>query len=338
MRVTSVHAVIVTYGDRSELARAVVQGTLDSGAGKIIVVDNGCAGASAEALRNLAGAAKDFVEIMRLPENRGSAAGFKAGIERALSFAACEFIWLLDDDNRPAANALGQLLKHFEQLSQTVSRNSLALQCLREQWLEHKQLASGAAVRNVFPRKSSFMGFHLLTPPGFWRRFCAATSSGAAGRPTQSAIEIPFGPYGGLFARREAFERLGLPDEQFFLYNDDIEYTTRFVSMGGKLFLIPASVVCDLVPSWHTRIRGETIFSHYLLSESDSRVYFAMRNQSYLETHVFGNNALAYFINKAVFFILLAVGAAFLFRWRRLALIVRAVRNGRLGKLGHTEI
>lgn len=339
IKAAGVCAVIVTYGDRFALVEAVVHGTLASGVGKIIVVDNGCAGASAEALRQLVGTKEDSLEIVRLAENRGSAAGFKAGIERALSRASCEYIWLLDDDNRPTADALDQLLSHFEQLSRTVPRQGLALQCLREQWLEHQRLASGAAVRDVFPRKSSFMGFHLLTPPGIWRRFFEVrSSSGADSRATQSAVEIPFGPYGGFFAHREAFARLGLPDERFFLYNDDIEYTTRFVSMGGKLFLILTSAVRDLVPSWHTRTRGETLFSHYLLSDSDSRAYFAMRNQSYLETHVFGKNPLAYFLNKAVFFVFLVLGAVLLFRCRRLALIVRAVRNGRLGKLGPAEI
>jgi GT2 family glycosyltransferase len=207
----------------------------------------------------------------------------------------------------------------------------LALASLRSDWHEHKQLADGIPVENVFPKRSSFMGFHLLTPPRFMLRILQ--SAGSKQRKIGPALEIPFGPYGGLFIHKSALRKLGYPNERFYLYNDDSEYTTRFKMIGGRLFLVPASVVCDLDRSWHVLENGETLFSHLLLAQSDCRIYYATRNQSYLENHVWVKNWLIYGLNKSVFFLLLAVFAARHRKWTRLALIARAAREGKLGIL-----
>src|SRR6185503_7372606 len=64
--------------------------------------------------------------------------------------------------------------------------------------------------------------------------------------PKLDYIEIPFGPYGGLFFHKAVIATLGYPNESLFLYNDDTEYTSRLMKIGGKLFLIPSSVINDL--------------------------------------------------------------------------------------------
>ncbi|HTN71594.1 MAG TPA: glycosyltransferase [Methylomirabilota bacterium] len=328
-------AVTVTYDDRYRLLQHVVSGAFANGVEKIIIVDNGSALASKESIQKLELASNGRVTVVVLPNNRGSAAGFKAGVEYAQACSDCEFLWLLDDDNHPTEGALAELLTQHHKLSQSVASNKLALVSLRKDWEEHKKVAQGVPVHKAFPRRSSFMGFHFLTPPRIWSRFFPPNRV----LPKEATpIEIPFAPYGGLFFHKSAVAKLGYPNERFFLYNDDTEYTYRFSQDGGKLFLVPSSVVCDLEPSWHVLDKGETLFSHLLNANSDLRIYYATRNQSYLARHFWMGSLITYTFNKWAFFLLLGLFALKHGKWKRVALIARAVRQGEVGELGCLKI
>lgn len=332
----SVYTVMVTYGNRAELVKRVVPCALANGVGRIIVVDNGSVPAAEQALGQLGEQSNGRIVIVRLSENRGSAGGFKAGIERALDAIDCEYVWLLDDDNCPSEGALGLLLASLEQLRRSVLAERLAVQSVRENWLEHRLIARGVPVAKAYPRKSSFLGFHFFTPPRVLAKFREAQGALEDVR-IPAAVQIPFGPYGGFCAHKNVLRELGYPDERFYLYADDTEYTSRLVRGGGYLFLVPKSVVRDLDASWHVLNDGETLFSHLLLADSDRRIYFATRNQSYLETHIFKRNAAVHRLNQWAFFFCLA-GVALRYRkWQRFYLIARAVREGRNGHLNDPD-
>jgi GT2 family glycosyltransferase len=330
-------ALTVTYDDRYGLLQQVISSAFANGVEKVIVVDNGSVAASKQAIRKLELDCNGRVAVVVLPGNLGSATGFKAGLEYAASCSDCEYLWLLDDDNRPAEGALAELFNQHGKLSQLIALDRLGLVSLRSDWEEHNKVAQGVPVGKVYPRKSSFMGFHLLNPP---RRFAEVFH---LNRPigkqpaTDSPIEIPFGPYGGLFFHKSVLSKLGYPMERLFLYNDDTEYTSRLTKAGGSLFLIPSSVVHDLQPSWHVLNKGETLFSHLLIADSDSRIYYATRNQSYLERYLWTRNIITYSFNKWAFFLLLGLFALRHRKWKRVALIARAVRQGKAGTLGRSE-
>lgn len=324
--------VTVTYGDRFKLVEQVVHAALANGVTRVVVVDNGSADQSRQSLHALELASRGRVVIVAMPSNLGSAAGFRAGIEYAVDSKECDFIWLLDDDNRPDDSAHAELIRRFAEQSRGVALDNLALASTRWDWEQHRKVAQGVPVRKAFPRPSSFMGFHLLIPPRLISRLFRLDQVKRA--TADSAIEIPLGPYGGLFFHKSVIARLGLPNETFFLYNDDSEFTYRFTSRGGKLYLIPASVIYDLDASWHVVNEGETFVSHFLLADADWRVYYAVRNQCYVCRHLWARSFLVYSLNRAVFFAFLC-GYAFKYRkWKRFRLIVCAAREGELGQLG----
>ncbi len=107
----SVTVVTVTYGDRWRYLEKVLARLDDlDGAERItgiVVVANGAAPA---ARRHLAEAAAGDrrLRLVELAENRGSAAGFGAGIARALEWDG-DCLWVLDDDNLPEPGALQAL-------------------------------------------------------------------------------------------------------------------------------------------------------------------------------------------------------------------------------------
>src|SRR5437588_9567672 len=69
---------------------------------RIIVVDNASTDDTPDVLRDC--------EHVRLDANAGSAGGFAAGLEAAWR-TGCGWIWLMDDDVQPAADALELLLR-----------------------------------------------------------------------------------------------------------------------------------------------------------------------------------------------------------------------------------
>jgi GT2 family glycosyltransferase len=120
-------ALTVTYADRYGLLQQVVSSAFANGVEKVIIVDNGSAAASKQAIRKLELDCNGRVAVVALPGNLGSAAGFKAGLEYAGTSSDCEYLWILDDDNRPAEGALAELFNQHVKLSQLIASDRLGL-------------------------------------------------------------------------------------------------------------------------------------------------------------------------------------------------------------------
>src|SRR5689334_9828215 len=158
VQIAHTFVVTVTYGNRHMFLEQVVSEAFANGASKVIIVDNGSALTSKQAIKELERNFNGRLVIVTLSENCGSAFGFKVGLEYALSYSDCEYIWLLDDDNKPAEGALAELFRQRDQLGQVIRSDELALVSLRQNWDSHKMLVLGMPLSRVFPRKSSFMG------------------------------------------------------------------------------------------------------------------------------------------------------------------------------------
>ncbi len=326
--------VTVTYGERFRFLEQVVHGAFSNGVQKIIVVDNGSAPLSKQALQKLKQDSDAKVAVVTMPENLGSASGYKAGMEFALNCSDCEYVWLLDDDNQPAERALAEIFSHYEKLVHLAPPDRLVLASLREDWIHHKQIGQGMPVCTAFPRRSSFQWFHLLDLPKRLIRYFHPGETATAHEKVTSPVEIPFAPYGGLFFHKKVISRFGYPDERFFVYGDDTVYTYRLTLEGGRLFLIPGSVILDVERMWRLSTEAKHLFSALLISGTDFRVYYATRNQTYFDKHLWAKNQVIYTLNKLAFFAVLTVFAGRYGEWKRLALITRAVRHGEFEHLG----
>ncbi|HEX7126917.1 MAG TPA: glycosyltransferase [Thermodesulfobacteriota bacterium] len=317
--------VTVTYGDRAHLVRKAVAAAFDAGAGGIVVVDNGAAPPSRAEIDRLAQAWGGRLEVVRLPENRGSAGGFRAGLERVRDRAECEFIWLLDDDNAPRPDALGRLWHAYGALGADPNHALLSLRPDRKEYL----LAATCGVP-VAITPNAFLGFHLMDVPSKVRRRLSPA------RPGRAAIRFPlaavgYAPYGGFFFHRSWLDRVGLPDERLYLYGDDHDFSLRFVRAGGTIYLCAASEVVDLEPSWH----HEPSASRPWVSPAadERRVYYAVRNRARLEK-AFTTSRIAYWANACTYLgFLVVVGLLGEGRarqvLRRVHLVLRALRDGR---------
>jgi rhamnopyranosyl-N-acetylglucosaminyl-diphospho-decaprenol beta-1,3/1,4-galactofuranosyltransferase len=229
-------AVIVTYNRRDLLLEAVAAVRAQQRPpDEVIVVDNASADGTADAVR----AAFPEVKLAELGANYGGAGGFAYGMAAALAGGA-DLIWAMDDDTIPQPGALGALVA----ARACYQGRAPAIVASRVVWTDGRP--------------------HPMNTPR--RRPMAAAAERAAAAacgcvPIRSASFVSV-----LFDAAEC-RRLGLPKADFFLWNDDFEFTTRLLRRNVGL-LCPDSVVVH-----KTRSFGSTDV------DPGDRFYFEVRNK-----------------------------------------------------------
>jgi GT2 family glycosyltransferase len=204
-------AVVVAYNRRDLLMEALeaLSGQtrpLDS----IVVVDN----ASTDGSADLASTRFPGADVLRLARNTGGAGGFAVGIERAISTHGADLVWIMDDDTIPSSSALAELLA----VRANHPDNPVVL-ASRVIWTD------GSDHPMNTPRKKPFVGRAE-------RR--AAESCGVV--PVRSASFV------STLVDAGAVSRSGLPIAEYFIWNDDFEFTARLLRHGGGVYC-PRSVV-----------------------------------------------------------------------------------------------
>lgn len=233
----SVCAVVVTHNRRESLGRcldAVLHQRRRPD--RILVVDN----ASTDGTRTLLAQSYAEAEVLALPVNAGGAGGFHEGMKRAHA-AGAEWLWLMDDDTLPEPEALTELL----------SAAAAGVDGAGPPWL----LASKALWRDG--------SVHPMNFPVLERRRREPVIAGAA----RSVMPIRAATFVSLLVHRRAIDRFGLPRSHYFLWSDDVEYTSRVVLGGAAAYFVPASVVIHDTP------RPEDF-----MAADPARFYYHVRN------------------------------------------------------------
>jgi rhamnopyranosyl-N-acetylglucosaminyl-diphospho-decaprenol beta-1,3/1,4-galactofuranosyltransferase len=224
----SVAAVVVTY-NRKNLLRECLQALLSQSRppDEIMVIDNASSDGTPAVL------AADFpqVRVQSLPKNIGGAAGFARGLEWA-SEKNHDWIWIMDDDLIPQANALEYLLQAVQKLNHS---SKVLLGGLPQ--TESGQLVWGLKV-----------GRQWITH--------------ANNLPEKVAeIEVSALSFLGLLVPARAVQEIGLPRTDFFVYFDDVEYCYRARRHGYAITCVPASKLYHPLPECRTlHLLGRPIF------------------------------------------------------------------------------
>ena len=176
------------------------------------------------------------VLIKSLPDNRGGAGGFHAGLawghERGHGW-----LWCLDDDTIADPDALEQLLAG-------AARAPAAPLVLasRVEWIDGSS--------------------HPMNRPMLRWRWSGEFGRAAA----RGLLLIRNASFVSTMFARECVERFGLPQAHFFLWTEDIEYTTRILR-DEHGYLVPES-----------RVEHRTKTTETALDDTTGRFYFHVRN------------------------------------------------------------
>ncbi len=329
----NVTVVTVTYGKRAALLMQVLGAARAQGAAGAIVIDNGSQDPLAERLETRFGG---WARIHSLGANRGSAVGFATGIAQAMA-AGAEFILLLDDDNLPAASCLQTMLRQWSACEEAgESKDNFAVHATR---IGAHDSAQAAWLQTPEPRRGSFLGFHIAEMPyKMLRRIAPGMLRGGAEK-TANVTEISVAAYGGTLLHRDVIARIGLPDEAFFLYGDDYEFSARLTARNGKIHLVRDAVIRDIDTTWGAtdKRHRSTLFTGRLEMQNPSKLYYATRNLTFFEMHVRPRKTALYVLNKIVFMTILTVLALVKRKLPQYRTILRGMRDGREKCLGMNE-
>jgi GT2 family glycosyltransferase len=235
--------IVVTYGERFYLVKEVVNACLKSDLENFIIVDNGSPAKNAELLQNFAEMTKKAtIKIIRLDQNYGSAGGYSKGIKTALNDSNNEYLFLLDDDNKIDLNTVNNLCSYWVEKATVGFKDKTALLALRSDRPYYREYISNPEPEKLIGSTNSFMHYDI-----FHTKFKKGLVLNHADK---MEIRSPIAPYGGLFFHRDLISNIGLPEEKFFLYIDDIEFTYRITKSGGAIYIVPKTNIIDIDESW----------------------------------------------------------------------------------------
>lgn len=318
---------IVTYSNRWQFLEQILDRVLAlENVTDIIVVDNASAYNVADSCRELH---DTRISVIANAQNLGSAGGYKAGLEYFVQKTEANFVWLLDDDNLPAPDALQKLIHSWDDISGT--EDSKALFSLRLDRRQHVRVAQGEDANRFFLVENSFMGFNLFRVP--FNQYYKLRDKFRKAKALNEKAALPYAPYGGMFFHKKLIDLIGYPDERFFVYADDSEFTYRITAKGGLIWLIPASQITDVDKSYGVKYVKQFWRSIYLDLWS-FRTYYQVRNSVYFFDQVNVTNRTIYDINKWLFLKGQWMISRLTSRQENYKRLLIAVEDGLAGRLG----
>lgn len=318
----------VTYGNRWQFLEQVLQRVLNfENTSQVIIVDNASDYSVTNKVKN-----DSRIKVIQNAENKGSAGGYKQAIEYAHQFVKADFIWLLDDDNLPDENALNNLLQKWEEISG--GNDQKALFCLRTDRKAHVQIAKGENPYRYYLVPDNFLGFSILRIP--YNQFLKFTDKFKKQKAFKSQAAIPYVPYGGLLLHQEMISKIGYPNEAFFLYVDDSEYTYRITASESTIWLIPECRITDVDQSQGINYQKK-LFASALLDQWNFRIYYHIRNRIYFYTPVTTKHKWLFKLNKFLYLQGLKLISIISDKKHQYQQLRQAVNDGLQGNLGEAK-
>ena len=322
--------VTVTYGNRWRFLQQVIARVLRfAEVVKVIVVDNASDFLVLKEAQNLQ---DGRLTVLTNTENQGSAGGYKQGIEFAHQNVDADLIWLLDDDNLPEENALKILLENWDKIPG--GNDEKALFCLRADRKPHVKIAQGENPNRYYLVPNNFLGFSL--PRVFNNQFLKLSDRLINKKPFKNRVKIPYVPYGGLLLHKMMIAKIGYPNENFFLYVDDSEYTYRITESGGTIWLIPESKIIDIDQSQGIGYQKK-IFASALLDGWNFRIYYHVRNRMFFYSRTAAKNRFMFKLNKLLYLNWLKFISIISSKQNQYKKLLAAVDAGLKGHLGKAD-
>jgi hypothetical protein len=208
-----VAVVVVHWGDAAETGaclRSVAASTVR--ADPLVVVDNGTGTLTAAAVEGAAPGAA----LVRLPRNEGFAGGSNAGIRHALA-AGADYVLLLNNDATVEAACLGALVRAAGAAPRVAAVGAKVLDAAdpTRLWATYGRVTWRAALVELVGRDQ---------PDG--PRFAAVT-------------DVEWVPGTAMLLTRAALDDVGLLDERFFAYHEDVDWCTRARARGWQVLFAP---------------------------------------------------------------------------------------------------
>jgi rhamnopyranosyl-N-acetylglucosaminyl-diphospho-decaprenol beta-1,3/1,4-galactofuranosyltransferase len=216
--------VVVTY-NRADLLVGMLAGLAvqTHPPDTVIVVDNASTDHTATVLDGARDAHPHLpLQVIRTEENLGGSGGFNLGVRTAHE-QGYDRIWLMDDDVVPAPDCLGVLM----------SVDAEYADCL----LSVREDRSGRLV------EKAAITFDLRNPLRIKPKTAMVETTYGERSAMPDLVEIENVPFEGFMVRRHVVDAIGLPDEGFFIFYDDVDYAIRARRAGFTIYAVRDAVL-----------------------------------------------------------------------------------------------
>ncbi|RQR49231.1 glycosyltransferase family 2 protein [Burkholderia sp. Bp9126] len=221
---------------------------------KLYVIDNSPKDSGSAAAQKMAREAGIPADVIFNNQNAGVARGNNQGIDMALA-DGCEYVLLANNDVEfRDPNTIANLIKPIE---------------------------AGTARLATFPKILYHGTNRIWCAGGTISRMRATTSHIGDGDEDVGQFDDPgfseYAPTCFMALHKNVFDRVGLMDENYFVYYDDTDFVWRMNRAGIHLWYVPSSLVCHKV-SFSTG-GNESPFSLFYCTRN--RLYFSRKNLSF---------------------------------------------------------
>ena len=248
---TSLAVVIVTFNRCDDLRITLERlASMQDEFQHLVVIDNCSTDATSDMLREIAEGFKVDFHVRKLDENTGGAGGFHHGLEAALQFPA-DWIWMSDDDAVPQQGCLRAMIEAADDDNNTYGSVAVFMDGERETlcWPAPSLDDKGRSTRDTIDSRAEL-------------------------QPIQEVAMLPF--LGFMVSRKKALE-VGLPNRNYFISGDDVEYCLRLQASGSKLLQVRDSVVVHPpIPRYFVKVFNRRISCLYMPAW---RRYYDIRNR-----------------------------------------------------------
>lgn len=295
---TEITAVVVTY-NRKKLLRGCIEAILTQSRqpDHILIIDNASTDGTKELITS------DFenvsiIQYVRLEENTGGAGGFYEGIRLAYAQGS-DWVWLMDDDTYPTPHCLEELIKGIQLLTERGKGKRIG-------FVSSAVFGSSGESMNVpeidvSKDENGCPSWYTYLDGGIVR-ICNAT-------------------FVSTLINAKAIKCCGLPCKDYFIWGDDIEYTTRISRFYGNGYFIGGSKA----------IHKRTIPKELSLDvETDKyriqNLYYLVRN-GYINRRYYKKN----YVRVITFLIGVLYGFRCLFMrsgWKKMKVVLRGYFSG----------
>jgi GT2 family glycosyltransferase len=180
----------------------------------VVVVDNGSANDEADRLE----AARPDLTVVRSGENLGYAGGNNLGIRLALERGA-DYVWLLNNDTIVSPGSVRELVAAGERDPQVGILSPIVYEYQADERIQF----SGTVLDRTREEQHTLRSLAALE---------AASRQGPV---------LLWGT--ALFLKRRTAESVGLLDERYFAYHEDVDYCLRVLAAGLRPLVVPSARV-----------------------------------------------------------------------------------------------
>ena len=222
MKKQGICAVVVTY-NRKELLKECLTAILGQThqVTNLVVIDNASTDGTTEMLNAEGFLSNPLIQYHRMKSNTGGAGGFYEGIKRAM-LNRPEWVWVMDDDTIPCEDCLEELIRAGKIIKQKLVNTERKI----------SYLASA-----VYGKNHEFMNVPAVSQ-----------KNGYNGYPYwyemlhEGIVNITWATFVSILINSDAVKECGLPNPEYFIWGDDIEYTTRLSNFYGEAYFVGKSV------------------------------------------------------------------------------------------------